>query len=579
VLAFPLSESQNPIDDEPQFLFVFLPVRPVGFNFLIQADFVTDANRQDVVQDSPRNARLIDPVADAFIKAISQFCEHHNLRYTWMRYLPDKESKNWGGLWLSLVDAITRRLSKTEVLYGRDAPSRRLISNLCRLQDSFLDEHGEPLFLGPEIVSQHYSRKDLQTLTNYGLPWTMWTQFLEWMKKDLKQNNAWSRMKSPSTSEHWHTKVAKLLNSWFGTIRNFDFYVRKLEVIPLENGAWVSGEQVSVYLPKINDLEIPSNIGLHLIAKGVVNTERIKLFTKLGVKKASTSLVRKSILRFYEVKSPDLATSKYHLKFLYLTEDDRTQDESYLSLKLCHQDGDAISPNRIYMANGDPHGPWELFRATEPGPNPGDGAPGYWVRFVHKEYFVDAPVDTEKRTWIGWLHDTLHVPKCVSLWDKDGREYIQKNRPEKFLGAIYAHRWNYSSFTPELVGELRSTAVLCRGNRRVPLKEAYFPTADLVKRTEKYLGDDVFFPWLRLEFETPSTIPPRWKTLLGDLEILVSHNDVDFALSMLDYFRKDLSSSPTAMEMKIIRLFELYDHIQERYWTSEARMDAKQNIR
>jgi hypothetical protein len=72
VLAFPLSESSTPVI-KPQDLFVFLSVRPVDFKFLIQADFVTDAARQGIVKDSPRNFHLADGVADAFVKAILQF--------------------------------------------------------------------------------------------------------------------------------------------------------------------------------------------------------------------------------------------------------------------------------------------------------------------------------------------------------------------------------------------------------------------------------------------------------------------------------------------------------------------------
>jgi len=583
VLAFPLSESQDPIGDEPQFLFVFLPVRPVGFDFLIQADFVTDANRQDVVQDSPRNARLIGSVADAFIKAISQFCDHDKLRYTWMRYLPNKKSKEWSGLWSSLVKTIASRLRDgEEVLYGRDDPSRRSISDLYRLGDSLLDEHGEPLFEDTKpgkTISPHYSESDLDTLMEYGLEWAGWAQFTEWVEEDLKRDKT-SRMRSSSTSEKWHTKVAQILNKGLKTKQGLVVpYIKRLKIIPLEDGDWVSGGQVSVYFPRINELEVPSNIDLPLVAKSVVNTERIALFRNLGVKEASISLVRKSILRFHKGKDPDLATSKCHLEFLYLSEDDGTRDESYDDLKLHNQNGDITTPATayVYIVNDDPHGPWELFRETEPGPNPGDGAPGYLAEFLHAEYFHDPPDDTQNWTWIGWLHDKLGVEKYVDLQHDEFREYIGEERPEKFLGAIYVYHWYHSRLMPRLIELLRSTAILCRGNREVLLKEAYFPTADLVERTGKYFGEDVFFPWLQVEFETPSIIPPRWKTLLGVLEIPVSHNDIDFALSMLNYFLQDFPSNPTGPE--ITRLFELYDHIQERYWTSEAREDAKQKIR
>ncbi|RYO85251.1 hypothetical protein DL766_000105 [Monosporascus sp. MC13-8B] len=54
ILAFPLTADSEPII-EHQKVFAFLPMRQMGFNFIIQADFVTQASREDVVTDSPRN--------------------------------------------------------------------------------------------------------------------------------------------------------------------------------------------------------------------------------------------------------------------------------------------------------------------------------------------------------------------------------------------------------------------------------------------------------------------------------------------------------------------------------------------
>ncbi|KUI56225.1 hypothetical protein VP1G_03632 [Cytospora mali] len=69
VLTFTLSKKDVPII-KSQDIFVFLPVRAVGFKFLIQGDLVTDASRQDIVKDSLRNQGLLNGVADAFVKAI-----------------------------------------------------------------------------------------------------------------------------------------------------------------------------------------------------------------------------------------------------------------------------------------------------------------------------------------------------------------------------------------------------------------------------------------------------------------------------------------------------------------------------
>ena len=584
VLAFPLSEGQTP-DVEPQDLFVFLPVRPVGFNFLIQADFVTDANRQDVVQDSLRNSRLIDSVADAFIKAILQFCEHDTLRFRWMRYLPDKDSKEWRGLWLSLVNAIAKRLAETPVLYGREKSGPRLIADLCRLSWDVVDENDDPLFHDEspgKLVSQHYSMSDLDRLTEYGLRHVTYDDVMEWVTKDLKRGGL-SRIRSPMASEDWHTRVAKLLNKPFDkNWVNIVTVLQKLELIPLEDGTWVSAEGKPVYLPKVGELEIPSHIDLRLLAKRVVLNERKLLFQNLGVKTATISQVRDSIFRFYGEKEPNLETSKHHLEFLYLTRDKAIESQKlYDIIKLHTQAGEVLNPRKSYMyiANNDPNGPWELFRAKEPGPNPGDGAPGFSAFFLHEEYFKNAPGGSQDRSWIEWFYNKLDVERHVRLEVATrAQNYIQTHRPEKFLGAIYEWYKHNSRLTPRFDESVWDTNVLCRGNHKVPLREASFPTTDLVKRTDRYLGQDVVFPWLQLEFETtPDNIPPRWKSLLSLLKVAVSQTDVEFALKMLNYLLKAFPSSVAASDTT--RLFELYDHIHERYWESEHRTDAKQKIK
>ncbi|KAI1297487.1 hypothetical protein F5Y03DRAFT_386916 [Xylaria venustula] len=574
VLAFPLSESQVPII-EPQNLFVFLPVRPVGFKFLIQADFVTDANRQDVVTDSLRNSQLTQSVADSFLKAVLQFCEHDTLRFQWMRYLPDKKRKNeWRGLWLSLVESIERRLGQAPIMFGRKNLSPRLFLDLRRLRLNMLDDENNPLLDDEnhgKIISHRYSETDLRILTDYGLPWASFEDVIGWVTEDLQRGNL-SRIRSPSIllnlpllkpSTAYHPKL------------------QRLALIPLADDTWVSAEQAPIYFHNINELKIPSTIDLRLVAEEVVNADRITLFKNLGVKTAPVSLVRQSIFNFYDRKTPDLKTSKRHLEFLYLTAKEAGQiPESFNKLKVLNQNRTAILPTstRIHIVNDDLYGPWELFRKTVEGPNPGDGAPGWSVDFIHQEYFQNPPTNTKNTTWVGWFYDTLQVNKYADLeFLPKGVDYIQRYRPEKFLGAVevsYA-KWN---LTPHFIERIRETAVLCRGNHKLPLREAMFPTTELIRRTNKFLGERVFFPWLQLEFENDlSSIPPRWNSLLETLRVSVSYSDVDFALRMLKWLLKAFPSAATASD--VTRLFELYDHIQERYWASESRTVEQERIR
>jgi hypothetical protein len=60
--------------------------------FLIHSDFVTQANRQDIVTTSERNIALRKAIGDAFVTGVQQLCMRPNLQYKWMRYLPRREN-------------------------------------------------------------------------------------------------------------------------------------------------------------------------------------------------------------------------------------------------------------------------------------------------------------------------------------------------------------------------------------------------------------------------------------------------------------------------------------------------------
>lgn len=601
ILAFPLSETSVP-SIEPQDLFVFLPVRAVGFNFIIHADFVTDASRQDIVRDSLRNHRLLDGVADAFIKAVLQFCQHETLCYQWMRYLPDKDAAGWAGLWASLVYKIEDRLSKTPVMYGRKRPDLRLITSLLRLRASQLDAYGEPLLDdgNPEqLLSQGYDGKDLDILRSYGLKYASQQTFNRWLEKDLEQGSL-SRMKSHATSDDWHTRVAKSLQFPFQQKdRNVSACriseLETMSLVPLEDDTWVSPHAHPVYFPKTGGLDIPSDVGLRLVSKSVTNASRQALFQYLGVRKASVCLVRERVLQSYPADNSlpriSLDASISHLRFLYLTEESKRDDESsYSRLAIQDNRGSFCRPNQhsIFCIDSAPFGAWELFKTTNSGPEPGDGAPGFSCLYVHEGYFIDPPADgpEPRGTWLEWFHDKLGVRSSVPFCDGEDRflhpaaEYLQKYRPEKFLGALRVWNGLRPSIPYEVITHLRDTEVLCLGNRKVLLDEAYFLTKDLEKRAKAFVPDDAFFPWLWIGTDaTPDAMPDDWKQLLTRLNAGFVSSDLEFALDMLAYSCDAFSKSVT--REAVHQLFQLYEHIHTKFREEEKadQPEAKEKIR
>ncbi|KAG7284333.1 hypothetical protein NEMBOFW57_010705 [Staphylotrichum longicolle] len=138
VLAFPVTAASVPVL-ENQWVFAFLPVRQMGFKFLVQADFVTQANRQDIVTTSARNQGLATGVADAFIQGVVELCDHPELRYQWMRYLPEESAYPWDGFWTQVIEEIRGRLTSTPVLCPAIPGPLQLIRDSRRHKASHLD--------------------------------------------------------------------------------------------------------------------------------------------------------------------------------------------------------------------------------------------------------------------------------------------------------------------------------------------------------------------------------------------------------------------------------------------------------
>lgn len=584
VLVFPLSEESIPIV-QPQDLFVFLPVRSVGFSFIIQADFVTDASRQDVVRDSLRNVGLLDAIASAFSKAVLQFCNHPTLRYQWMRYLP-KKSENRDSLWATLVGKIATNLAGTSVLFGHKTPNVvHRIESLLRLSYDLLDESGLPLLDDePEcIVSRSYAPGDLDRLKEYGLKNAYYSNFTDWLQKDL-QRGAQSRMKSADMTSDWHRRVATVLCRAFDEklLAHEIPKLKQMPLVPLENGAWTSTSSGSVWFPRAQTIDIPPNLGFRLVAKETLTSARRQLFKCLGVATATDKLVRETILEQYpriaiSVEFSLQASIKY-LEILYRTEHLETDQPRYTQIAIhTSHEGNLRRPRSVYVYFRDdhPYGPYELCRKTDSGTLVGCGAPGFPANIVNDAYFEASPTqpDHQPLAWREWFRERLGVKNCFHLGDKgaEGREYLRKHRPEKFLGALHRYYEEVGGvgFDRDFFVSLAETEVLCRDGTFWTMKDAYFPTVELEKRVKRFLEPGAFFPWLWIDDpELPyETIPSGWKGMLSRVQSELHSTDVDFALNMLRHAAKSLPSTPTAASQA--RLLSLYEHIYTKYCDSE----------
>ncbi len=88
LIALPLSDTGAAQPEKDAQVFAFLPMRPAGFKFFINADFVLSSNREDIHSDRPWNKRLRDQIPAAFVSALEKIRGREELAYSYLQYLP-----------------------------------------------------------------------------------------------------------------------------------------------------------------------------------------------------------------------------------------------------------------------------------------------------------------------------------------------------------------------------------------------------------------------------------------------------------------------------------------------------------
>ncbi|KAF4462555.1 hypothetical protein FALBO_10629 [Fusarium albosuccineum] len=603
VLAFPLTESSAPVV-ESQDVFAFLPMRPMGFKFLIHTDFVTEASRQGLVVTSLRNRALLNGIADCFIKTIQEFCEHPTLQYQWMRWLPQRDSYPWDSFWSALLDKIQERIQEVRILRTLRSGKLDYIHKLCRLQPWLRDKNGDPLFMDMDeeiYLAKEYTRDDLSLLKPYGLENVSCLDMVARVAKDLEKQPDASRMKNPTTDDEWHSLAARALillkdSAKLGPTHD---RIKELEIIPLENGKWVSAGSGPLYYSHCSgELAIPDDLDLSLVdPKAATNPDRRELFSKFGVIEALVKDVRSRILQKPLVAVADraaLSSSISHLKFLYLSEALLEGDESQKSLygyRVYGQDMRACSPFKqdIYITTDDEYGPSKLLK-------PSDEATGFAVPFLHGDYFEEEPATPTgfKWSWVSWLEVRLALRRQLRLTQRgSGRKwelssvfrYIEQHRPECLLGALQ-RVWELEESivlaSPEILQELRDMEVVCKGGDEFalsePLSTTYLPLPELEGKHSRYDEDEDFIFLDLGEPITTSNYRTKWGFLVDHLGV-GDTDDLRFYLGILKTIRYSNTAAGVRRNSRILDLYEvLYARCREADSFLDAQAEARQAI-
>lgn len=274
----------------------------------MQSDFDTQASREGI-QDSPRNEKLRDHIAETFCEAVRQFCNEDILRYEWISYLPASgvAVEFWGDLRPLIIDG----LQDQQILWNGNETSLCKPAKLRLLPKEFLDDDGEPLFADlPESVyiSSCYDKTSYESLKELGVPVLSYREMLDRVQADCQR--ASSKLFSDSnTNDDWQTKASKLLSTSFVTKKKsksdeasrseYQPTIKSLAIIPLDSGEQSSAASDLYFQRPESRISIPRDLGLKLVRRPK-NTSRQALYQHLGVLDLDAKIAQAQIYKVYK---------------------------------------------------------------------------------------------------------------------------------------------------------------------------------------------------------------------------------------------------------------------------------------
>ncbi|KAI1294395.1 hypothetical protein F5Y03DRAFT_372918 [Xylaria venustula] len=574
VLAFPLDEVEKKVVSSQQ-VFAFSAVGNMGFKFLIQADFTTNDYYNDVDVVSDRNQEFLEQISIGFVKAIQQLDENIDLRHKWMRSLPQTYDKVpiRKGYWTDLFCRIKNKMRMARLIRHLNGVSVSEIDCFKRYPHQAMDDENNPIFEVPVPVtlpSTAYHESDLDLLTEYGLDFLSSADILTGVSNDLKKQD--SRMKSPATSEQWHTAAANLLVFLLrsgGT--DITKSIKEMELIPLANCTWAKTCDVmsSLSFASIDGIPIPEDLPLTLIRPlATQNTARATLFRELGAKELSISDIRQHIFDRYraiEIQNPmpgetvlteDISVK--HLKFLYLTHNRVKVDANDFRRLVVFTEESALKRpalEDIYLFNhSDKYRTRRYSMLVD----------SFDVERLSSCYYT-ATWQLEV-AWVKWLRIAIGIHTRLKLVDNNGPTSILReltsHRSDKLLGVLQSHWPEIEKAIekyPSLKSEIADALVLC-GGKLVELSSTYLPVPKLVISSSAFLQPVNSFPFLDLSDTLAPTDLSAWDFLCVNFGV-DDHIDEIFYLDILQTIARDdyAGNYGEAAPARVFRLYEILD--------------------
>ncbi|KAF2176286.1 hypothetical protein K469DRAFT_682619 [Zopfia rhizophila CBS 207.26] len=497
LLAFP----SNPVDEvrgESHNVYAFLPIRDFGLKFILQADFILTANREDIDSFSAWNATLLDHVPHALLSAINNF-NSTELRYSWLQYL--LLNTNIGDFFQELPARMRDVVSQQPVLESLNGEFKKP-SELILIPEELADDNREPLIPSTNecnYLSHKYPSEDMDDLKWLGVQIISEEIFLNHLC-DFVSNQPGTFQKMP---HKWHSRLSTILGIMILKNDDFKSIIGGLQIVPLRNGEWISASRGSLtFSLKSGNSMIPKGIEVFEVhADAERDSHRRNFLTILGARKPDPAgicdfIFQTHISEEFRPENLDNADLISHIEFLYRA----GWKDSGAHLWFVAKNGSHHRGSEMYVDSEVPYSASIMFKEQRQS-----------FPFLHGDYWNQSRSPDDLREWLVRRLGVAVIPRLVvegkakepSFTMSKDFEFVIHNHTSSEALLLLKQHWKYYSkwivdgsseaqndakkLTPwqqsqkKLREKLSSIKVACRAGCTARLGQTFLPRRQLLR--------------------------------------------------------------------------------------------------
>lgn len=471
----------------------------------MQADFLTAANREDILTDREWNVVIRDAVAASFVASVAMFKASLALQHTWFRFLP-REHEVAHPFFAPIVDQINTQLRKLPIVWT-SAENWRVPSK-CTCTGHFTmmtaDDNNAPLvqpqYLDYAYVSDVYVPDVLNILSSLGVRDLSYADFLEGLRR-MHAAGVFTTQ-PPDWLEDVCDKI--LMHGIRRGKRKDQLFeneagLRWLPLAQRRDGSWSNCQerQVSTFFIDASGSSFPSGLSIEILNMDNLGPRRQQLLRLLGVQDVNVSLVVEKILSIHRSNSVSVQDVLSHLQYLFRNR--HSYPDKMLPTTLWLVEATGKRPVRCanaYMESTAAVAE-ELRLETLFGSDGGG-------RFLHASLISEGSTPADNQQWRNWLVTSLGVATAPRL-KPSGRpspeleNIIKSNRladVSKLLSILDIY-WadmlvqsrspNRQATESDFYKYFSNIQVRCANGKLEPLHSTYFLSASI----EQFAAEDL----------------------------------------------------------------------------------------